>query len=190
MKALMLGVAALSMLAVPALAQTQAVAVNATVGAACGLDNQSGGGTGGYTPTATINSMIDGNGFLNTSASATIGFGNVWCNGASSLGLTATPFVTTTTNTDPSSFVSAVDMIVDGGTTPNRSVLLYFGDLGTKQARTGSPLSFTNPGAFETGNGDFQTARVRLALPATTSGQDRPLAGLYNGTVTLTVSPN
>ena len=186
MKTILLGAAALSLLAAPAFAADQVVNVGGTVASLCGLGNQSGGGTGGHTPNVAITNIVDpSTGLLNTAASVTIGFGNVWCNGPSDLSLAATPFASSTAVSDTSSFTNKLDLIVDGGATPARSILLY---LGGGEARTGVPKAASPTRAFETGIGDFQSARVRLALPTGTVGNDRPVAGNYSGSVTLTVA--
>lgn len=186
MKTILLGAAALSLLAAPAFAADQTVTIGGTVASQCGLGNQSGGGTGGYTSSVNFANIVDpATGLLDTNASATIGFGNVWCNGPSTLSLAATPFVTGTTVTDTSSFTNALDLVVDGGTNANRSIMVY---LGARQVRTGSPATRDLTNAFETGVNDFQSARVRLALPTGTVGNDRPVAGTYAGSVTLTVT--
>ena len=172
MKAILMGAAALSLLAAPAFAQSQEVEVTGNVEAQCGLGNQSGGGTGGYT------------------ASVDIGFGNVWCNSPADLSLEASAFETASPVTDTGSFRNSVDMIVDGAQTTYAagSIFVYFG--GATEARTGSPAQFSIPQEFETGTGRFQAARVRLSLPAGNPGNDRPVAGDWSGTVTLTVSPS
>lgn len=203
MKKILLGAAALSMLAAPAFAQTgaiggttppaapttqsQNVVVNGTVAKQCGLGNQSGGGTGGYTPTLDLGSLVDGNGQLSVTPK-NIGFGNVWCNSAATVVLSATQLKTTATNTDPSSFTNALDLIVDGTTGLNGSIFAYLG--GATQMRSGTDVSATTLGAFETGIGRFQSARVGVALPTGTAGNDRPIAGAYTGTITLKVSTN
>lgn len=188
MKKIALAASVLTLIASPAFAQsTQTVTVNGSVAKQCGLGNQSGGGSGGHTPTVTMNNITDGNGFLNTNASVNIGFGNVWCNGPASLSLAPTSFANDTPVTDANSFVNKLDMIVDGGETPARSILVYFGG---GVATTAAPKTFSIPQEFETGTGDFQTARVRLALPSGTAGNDRPIAGAYSGSVILTVSPS
>ena len=188
MKAILMGAAALSLLAAPAFAQSQSVEVNGTVDKQCGLGNQSGGGTGGYTALVDLGEITDTNGFLDTNAAVNIGFGNVWCNAPASLSLSATSFDADVVATDTSSFVDNLDMIVDGNTGLGGSVFAYLG--GATQARTGSPAEFDIPQEFETGTGRFQSARVRLALPTGTAGNDRPVAGDWSGTVTLTVSPS
>lgn len=188
MKKIALAASVLTLIASPAFAQsTQTVAVNGSVAKQCGLGNQSGGGSSGHTANVTMNNITDANGFLNADASVNIGFGNVWCNGPANLSLTPSAFANATPVADAASFVNKLDMIVDGGANPARSILVY---LGGGQATTAAPKNFTIPQEFETGTGDFQTARVRLALPAGTSGNDRPIAGDYSGAVVLTVSPS
>ena len=190
MKAILMGAAALSLLAAPAFAQSQEVEVTGNVEAQCGLGNQSGGGTGGYTASVDMGDISDANGFLDTNKSVDIGFGNVWCNSPADLSLEASAFETASPVTDTGSFRNSVDMIVDGAQTTYAagSIFVYFG--GATEARTGSPAQFSIPQEFETGTGRFQAARVRLSLPAGNPGNDRPVAGDWSGTVTLTVQPS
>lgn len=189
MKTIVIAAAAASLLAAPAFAQTtsQAVAITGNVGKLCGLGNQSGGGTGGYTPTMDLEDIVDGNGQL-ANVSKVIGFGNVWCNSAANLSLSATDFTTNASTTDTDSFTRKLDLIVDGETGNGGSIFTYFGD--TTSARTGTPATNRIGQAFETGIGKYSEARVRVALPQGTVGNDRPLAGAYAGSVTLTVTPN
>lgn len=190
MKKIALLAAAATLIAAPAFAQSsvsRTVNVNTTVAGQCGLDNQSGGGTGGYTPTVSFADITDANGFLDTAATVNIGFGNVWCNSAANLSLTASSFDSDVTAVDTGSFVDNLDMIVDGQTGLGGSIMTYFGG---GEARTGTPKLATIPFAFETGTGRFQNAAVRLALPTGTAGNDRPVAGNWTGTVTLNVTSN
>lgn len=194
MKKILIAAAALSTLAAPAFAQVQSaatvpvnVAVSGTVAPLCGLGNQSGGGTGGYTPTLALGSLIDGNGQLNVAAQ-NIGFGNVWCNSAATVTLSTTQLKTTTANTDPGSFTNALDLIIDGQTGLNGSVFAYLG--GATQVTPTASASNSTLGAFETGTGKYQSARVSVALPSTSTSGDRPVAGAYKGTITLKVLTN
>ena len=201
MKKILLGAAALSMLAAPAFAQfapvgpaaapttvSSVVAVTGSVAKQCGLGNQSGGGgNGGYTPTLALGSLVDGNGQLNVAAQ-NIGFGNVWCNSAATVALSTTQLTTLTPNTDPTSFTNKLDLIIDGQTGLGGSVFAYLG--GATQATLAAPASASTAGAFETGTGAFQSARVRVALPSTSTSGDRPVAGAYTGTITFKVSTN
>jgi hypothetical protein len=188
MKKILLGAAALSMLAAPAFAQStqsQNVVVNGSVAPLCGLGNQSGGGTGGYTPTLSLGSLVDGNGQLR-SISENIGFGNVWCNSKTVLTLGATKLTTQTLLSDPSSFVNELDLIVDSDTGEGGSIFPYFGT--ATQVRSGATITNNLGGDFETGIGKYQKARVRVALPTGTVGNDRPVAGAYTGSITLNVT--
>lgn len=187
MKKILIAAAALSTLAAPAFAQTtQNVAVTGSVAKQCGLGNQSGGGTGGYTPTLALGSLVDGNGQLSVTPQ-NIGFGNVWCNGPASVSLSATALQSDSTAPfDSSSFVNKLDLIVDG-TGLSGSIFSYLG--AATQVRTGAPATNNVAGAFETGTNNYQKARVSVALPTGTVGNDRPVAGGYSGSITLTVSP-
>lgn len=192
MKAILASAAALALVASAGAASAQApsrsVDVNGTVDRQCGVGNHSGGGNQGHTPTLTISDMTDADGFLDTTTTHAIGFGNVWCNGAATLTLTASALThdTITGGFDARSFTNSVDMEVSAGAYGNRSILLYFGN---GVATTTQPLSRPTTGAFETGGDDFQRASVRLVRPADSDGgNDRPLAGDYSGTITLTAS--
>lgn len=190
MKKILIAAAALSTLAAPAFAQqtvSQNVAVTGSVFKQCGLGNQSGGGTGGYTPTLALGNLVDGNGQLKT-ISEVIGFGNVWCNSAATVELSTTQLTTSTPNLDTGSFTDKLDLIVDGATGLNGSVFAYLG--AATQVTPSAPASNSTAAAFETGTGRFQSARVRVALPVGTAGNDRPVAGSYAGTITLKVSTN
>ena len=172
-------------------AADRAVAVTGTVSSQCGFDNQSGGGSAGgsagYTSAVTV-PVTGTNGFVDTTSRTLIKFGNVWCNGSNTITLTASPLQHNTAadgTFDNSSFVNHVDMIVSADGLSAKNILSYFGG---GQARTGTPLQRTGNGAFETGQDDYTRANISLALPANTAGNDRPLAGGYSGTVTLTVS--
>lgn len=189
MKTIALAVSALALIASPALAQqSRAVNLEATVAGQCGLDNQSGGGQGGHTADVEVGTIVDDNGFLDTTKAVTIGFGNVWCNGPAVLSLTPTALSNPVQVQDVNSFVNKVDMIVDGATGTGGSIMTYFGG---RVATTAAPLDNISIGsAFETGVGRFSQARVTFALPAGTAGNDRPIAGTYTGSVTLKVTAN
>ena len=189
MKKIALLAAAATLIAAPAFAQsTQTVTVTTNVAGQCGLGNQSGGGEGGYTSSVSFADITDENGFLDTDASVLIGFGNVWCNSAATLSMVPSNFNAAVEAQDSSSFVDDLNLIVDGDTGTGGSIMAYFGG---RVATSESPLNNISIGsAFETGTGRFQQARVTLGLPAGTAGNDRPVAGAWTGTVTLTVSPS
>lgn len=196
MKTTLIAAAALSLLAAPAFAQvgpvgpgpstaSQTVAVTGSVAKLCGLGNQSGGGTGGHTATVALGSIVDANGQLAV-APQNIGFGNVWCNAPASVTLSATQLTTTSPVTDTSSFVNALDLIVDNDTGTGGSIFAY---LGSATSIRSSSISHALNQEFETGTGRFTQARLSVALPASVSGNDRPVAGSYTGSITFKVSP-
>lgn len=204
MKAILATTAALAMVisAGAASAATQSVAVSGTVARQCGLGDQSGSSSTdptGYTPSVTFTDpLTNGNGTLNSNASVTIGFGNIWCNGPSNLTLSATKFHTGSANTDPGSFTADLDLIVEGNATGDGATAANFVNwyMGGHAARSGTDATNSLGGAFESGTGQGQRARVRLALPANVTQPnangtpgDRPLAGSYSGTITLVVTP-
>ena len=163
--------------------------VTGNVSKQCGLGNQSGGGTGGKTQPVNLGSIVDGNGQLSV-APQTIGFGNVWCNAPATISLAVSALQNTSTAPfDSSSFVNKLDMIVEKPTSGG-SIFSYFAP-GTTSARTGTaPITNNIAGAFETGTLAYQGAVLKVALPTGTQGNDRPTAGDYAGTVTLTVTPS
>ncbi|MCC7267263.1 MAG: hypothetical protein IT546_07970 [Caulobacteraceae bacterium] len=168
------------------------IPVNGNVPAACGVGHQSGGGPGpGYSLTANValGDITDANGFLSV-ADKTINFGNIWCNGGATLTLAVTPLSTTTPLTDPDSFDSSFAMEVTKGAL-TKSIFSYFG--GPTQvsstATTPGSLVYANPAAFETGGAGYAEAILRVLAP-TSGGNDRPMAGAYTGSVTLTVTSN
>jgi len=185
MKTILMAASALSLLAAPAaFAQSvSTVNVGGSVGALCGLGNQSGGGVSAPTTNVALGSMIDGNGFLNV-GSQEISFGNVWCNNAATVNLTVGALTTGTLNTDPSSFTNTLDMHL-APLSNGKSVLVY---LGATEAHTGAPLTNNTAGAFESGVNDYSKAVLSVSLPAGTAGNDRPVAGTYSGSIVLSVS--
>lgn len=188
MKTIVIAAAAASLLAAPAFAQTtRSVDVTGNVAKLCGLDNQSGGGTGGYTPTVALGSLVNNNGQLDV-APRNIGFGNVWCNAPATLTLAASKLTTATSVTDTASFTNKLDLVVDNATGDGGSIFAYLG--GAASARSEAPVSYALNQEFETGIGRFSRARLSVALPTGTVGNDRPVAGAYTGSVTLTVTPN
>ena len=183
MKTILMAASALSLLAAPAaFAQdgSSAIVVNGSVAGMCGAGNQSGGGTTtGNTP-VELGSLIDGDGFLSVAAK-TIDFGNMWCNAPADLTVSASILQgDQPVGPDSSSFVNQLDMHVSGAV-----IDTYMGG-GT--ASTGSDLSASIGHAFETGTGTYSKATLNVSLPAGTSGNDRPVAGDYTGTVTFTAS--
>ena len=183
MKTILMAASALSLLAAPAaFAQdgSSAIVVNGSVAGMCGAGNQSGGGTTtGNTPVA-LGSLIDGNGQLSVAATE-IDFGNMWCNAPADLTVSASILQgSNPVGPDSTSFVNQLDMHVSGAV-----IDTYMGG-GT--ASTGADLSASIGHAFETGTGPYSKATLNVTLPAGTSGNDRPVAGDYTGTVTFTAS--
>lgn len=183
-KTILMAASALSLLAAPAFAQdgVSTLVINGEVGQMCGAGNQSGGGTTtGNTP-VELGSLIDADGHLDVAAK-TIDFGNMWCNAPATLTVSASILQgSNPVGTDVNSFVNQLDMIVTG------AVIDTY--MGGGQARTGTDKVATIGQAFETGTGPYSKATLNVALPAGTSGNDRPVAGDYTGTVTFTASTN
>lgn len=181
-KTILMAASALSLLAAPAFAQvgTSTLVVNGEVAGMCGAGNQSGGGTTtGNTP-VELGSLIDGNGHLNVAATQ-IDFGNMWCNAPADLTVSASILQgSNPVGPDTTSFVNQLDMHVSGAV-----IDTYMGG-GT--ASTGTDLVASIGHAFETGTGAYSKATLNVSLPAGTSGNDRPVAGDYTGTVTFTAS--
>lgn len=186
MKKLLIATAALSMFAAPAFAATSSgvssITVNGSVAGMCGAGNQSGGGTTTGNSPVELGSIIDGNGNLSVAATQ-IDFGNMWCNGPATLRVSATALQgSNPVGPDASSFVNTLDMVVSG------AVINTY--MGGGQARTGTDKVAPIPYAFETGTGQYSKATLTVVLPAGTSGNDRPVAGAYTGTVTFTATAN
>lgn len=167
------------------------IVVGAVVDSQCGLGNQTGGGVIAPSTPIALGSIVDGNGFLNTAIDQSIDFGNVWCNGPSTVSLTVTPLTTGAFNSDPGSFLAGVDMVVDNSD-GGGSVLVYVGNPASVSSSNGTTngVASASPGAFESGTGQYQNARLHLAYPAGHPGNDRPLAGAWSGLVTLTATAN
>jgi hypothetical protein len=180
--------------AAPAFADTAStnVQVTGTVGSQCGVGNQSGGGTrvtdsSGVVP---LGNLVGPTGQLSIPQTV-IGFDNLWCNSASSLTMTVTALKTNVTVSDTSSFTNHLDMIVSHDSSDD--VLIYFGNPSSVSTGAGGAdgtLTSTLPTAFETGTGTYSRALLNVTLPAGTQGNDRPVAGSYTGTVTITATPS
>jgi hypothetical protein len=186
MKTILMAASALSLLAAPAAFAQSAdstVSVTGTVAGLCGIGNQSGGGTASASA-VTYSSLIDANGFLNA-AEQEITFGNIWCNAPATLSLEASALSTPVTVLDTGSFVNTLDLHVSGKLIDTYFITVADGS----SAKTGTPLNSSIPAAFETGTGQYSKAKLNVTLPAGTVGQDRPVAGAYTGSVTLTVTP-
>jgi hypothetical protein len=207
MKLAFLAASAASLLiAAPAFAITAAptpsstdVQVTGSVATECGIGNQSGGGARSLPETVPLGSLIGPTGEVAANTPISIGFDNVWCNGASnSLVMTVTPLSNpAVTVYDHSSFTNYLTLNVTSD--PNNQVLpAYFngasslssGSAGTAADDTGINGTLSNTlGAFETGTGKYSQALLSYSLPAIHAGHDRPLAGSYTGSVTITVTP-
>ena len=166
---------------------SQTIVIGASVANQCGVGDQSGGGVSSPTTPVALGEIADSNGFLDTTITQVVGFGNMWCNSAANMTIGVTPLTTSSTNTDPSSFLDSVDLVLnnsDGG----GSILQYAGV--SSVASNGAPVNVTGyvPGAFETGTGQYSQANLHLAYPAGHPGNDRPLAGTWSGTVVITIA--
>lgn len=188
MKKILMTAAAVAMLAAPAFAQdaSSTVTVGGSVAPACGNGNQSGGGIEAPTTNVALGEMADSNGFLSV-AEQTINFGNTWCNAAATVDLDVSQLTNSATNTDPSSFVGALDMVLTklGN---GKGILVYVGD--PAEVRSGDEVVTASPGAFETGTNDYASALLNVTLPEGTAGNDRPLAGTWSGSIVFTASAN
>ncbi len=166
---------------------SQTIAIGATVANQCGVGNQSGGGVSTPTTPIALGEIADSNGFLDTSITQVVGFGNMWCNSAANMTIGVTPLTNPVVPVDASSFINSVDLVLDNSD-GGGSILQYAGQ--TSVASNGAPVSVTGyvPNAFETGTGQYSQANLHLAYPAGHPGNDRPLAGTWSGTVTITIS--
>ena len=183
MKRIIMAATALTLIAAPAFARdgTSQIEIGGSVAGQCGAGNQSGGGSAS-TPTIALGELTDGDGFLDVSA-VELGFGNMWCNTAANLTMSASALSTDVDVLDTSSFVNTLDMVVNGAV-----IDTYFGTPAGSSARTGEDLEGSIAHAFETGNGQYSKAMLNVELPQGTVGNDRPVAGDYTGTVTFTAS--
>ena len=184
MKRIILAAVAVSALALApqafAAGASAQVTVGGSVAGACGNGNQSGGGVASPS-NVLLGNLVDANGQLSV-AEQTITFGNTWCNGPASLSVTATALDSgQPTPADAGSFVSKLDMVVTG-----KLIDTY---MGGGVAKTGAPKNAIINQAFETGTGQYAEGKLNVTLPAGTVGNDRPVAGTYSGTVTLTATP-
>ncbi|MBS0408807.1 MAG: hypothetical protein JSR86_02745 [Proteobacteria bacterium] len=166
------------------------VTINGSVPGLCGTGHQSGNGTrAAGSDVVTIANLVDANGFLSV-ADRDIEFDNLWCNTPSTLTMTVTPLATQSPVSDPTSFVNHLDMIV-GNDAGAKVLQTYFGGAtSVSSAVNGGVLTYSILGAFETGTGQYSKASLKITLPQGTVGNDRPVAGDYTGTVTITAVPN
>ncbi|MDO9337888.1 MAG: hypothetical protein Q7T61_15945 [Caulobacter sp.] len=185
MKRIILAAVAVSALALASQASaatgaSATVNVGGSVTGACGNGAQSGGGVSAPS-TISLGNMVDANGQLNV-AEKDIEFGNTWCNGPANLSVTVSALDSGQgTPADAGSFVSKLDMVVNG-----KIIDTY---MGGGVAKTGAPKTAPINQAFETGTGQYSKAKLNVTLPAGTVGNDRPVAGTYSGTVVFTATP-
>lgn len=192
MKTILMGAAALSLLAAPAFAQSVSadIQLGGEVAPACGLGNHISG--------AAVNplwnqdditgiAMTDAEGQFNGASYANRSLGNVWCNAAADVAMTVTPFATAASTTDTSSFANSFVVRV----TTNMGVYWGAGTGAVVQSTsTGNGSAGGNTGqAFETGLGQYSGMTIDI-LPEIGSGGNnkRPVAGAYTGSVTFTAS--
>ena len=196
MKKIALAVSALSLMATPVLAQNVPVAgptqssvveVTGSVPKLCGVGFQSGGGSSNVVD-ADFDIFTDNQGRLNTSLSKVVEFGNIWCNTPATLKMEVSKFAHVgpiVPTSDPSSFDSQFDLLVTppaGG-----GIFVYLGGA-TQASSAGAPIENTGLQAFETGTGQYQRANVAIRHEA--GSTDRPYAGDYAGTITVTATVN
>lgn len=189
------GAAAL-LAAAPAFADTANstdVQINGTVTAQCGIGHQSGNGTRSIPESVTLSNIVDANGQLDTSTSTPIAFDNVWCNGAHNtltMDVTSLKLQSPPASWDNRSFVAAVDMVV--GSDGDHAILpTYFGIPTLQSADATDGVKSVTIGAFETGTLKYSEALISLKMPSDAHSPGlRPLAGSYQGTVTVTVTPS
>lgn len=175
MQRLLIAAAALSFMAGPALAQDtgSAAVIGGTVGGKCGTTGSS---------SVDLGSLIDGQGFLSV-ADRAIDFGEMWCNAPADLSMEVAALQgDQPVGPDASSFVNRLDMTVSGGVMDT-----YFGgDLRTGPGGAAGQASASTGFAFSTGAS--APATLSVDLPAGTTGQDRPVAGAYTGSIIFTAS--
>ena len=195
---LMTAVAAATLIATPAFAQTfSEIELNATVASKCGSGHHisgDGGVAAGYT-TGHVNfgELTDNNGQIN--APVLIGsnrsFGNLWCNYAAPVKLEVSALTNDETVYDHGSFTNVFDIqvVTDAG--------VYFGQgenytLRSLNGVTGVTTPVNTAGAFETGTGRYGSLATIHVLPKARSagGNYRPISGDYTGYVRFTVGSN
>ncbi len=189
---LMTAVAAATLIAAPAFAQTSStINLNGTVANQCGKDNHSGGYdthpdyTRGDVNLGIIQ-LDNGQLLEDTVIAEKRSFGNMWCNFATTVRLEVSQVKTSNTTTDVTSFANSFDVEVEG---PVINAYLNGGAIRSNGAVNGFQ-SRALPGAFETGAGQYSSLStikvLRKARPVGT-GYLRPVAGTYTGAITLTV---
>jgi len=186
------GAAAL-MIAAPAFADTgnsTDIQITGTVASQCGIGHQSGTGTRGQPEVVTIPSLVDANGQVDPNNSMVVGFDNIWCNGPTNhitIAVTSLQLQNPPASFDASSFEDYLDInLTDDGTD---HVLSYLGLSNISSGSGGATTTVTSAiGAFETGTQDYSQAKLNYSVPSPHNSGDRPLAGTYKGTVTITVA--
>lgn len=175
MQRLLIAAAALSFVAGPSLAQDAGSisVIGGTVGGKCGTTGSSA---------VDLGSLIDGAGFLSV-ADRAIDFGEMWCNAPADLTMEVQALQgDAPVGPDASSFVNRLDMIVSGGVLD-----AYFGGaLRTGPSGVAALANGSTGFAFSTGAS--APANLSVELPAGTTGNDRPVAGDYSGSITFTAS--
>lgn len=199
MRTLILAASAMTLLAAPAFAQSSAgntVNLQSTVAPACGVGNHiSGSGTAsGWTDysggTLNVGTLADGNGqFTAPIVHSNISFGNLWCNNAATVTISVSPLTTTNSTLDTGSFRNSFDVEI----TTDAGVYVGQGEdfVLTAQGGGATATASGNTGqAFETGTGRYGGAEQIRILPEARAagGTYRPVAGTYNGTITMTAS--
>ena len=200
---LMTAVAAATLIAAPAFAQSAAstINLNGTVAKKCGVgyhisgNGDVGGVAAGYTTgNIALGDFSDDNGQFNVAKTLTNrSFGNLWCNYAAPVKLEVSSLSTDVDVYDPGSFTNSFDVRI----TTNAGV--YFGKppsapaltLASNGANNGEATD-TTIGAFETGSGQYGGIQLLEVLPKARSsgGNFRPVAGTYTGYVRFTVGSN
>ena len=194
MKAILMGAAALSLLAAPAFAQSagasSTVNINGSVANACGTGNHISGAAVNPAWTQgdiTLASMVDAEGQFNGASFANRSFGNMWCNGPATVSLTVLPLTTSGSAQDGGSFANTFDLRVTTNTSVYWNNNTPGGIVETNGAAAAASGSVNH--AFETGLGQYSGFTVEI-LPEIGSGGNnkRPVAGTYSAAITLSAS--
>lgn len=175
MKRLLIAAAALSFVAGPSLAQDAGslVVIGGSVGGKCGTTGSS---------SVSLGSLIDGEGFLSV-ADRAIDFGEMWCNAPADVTMEVEALQgDAPVGPDASSFVNRLDMIVSGGVLD-----AYFGGA-LRTGPGGVAAQAVGATGFAFSTGASAPANLSVELPVGTTGDDRPVAGDYTGSITFTAS--
>src|SRR3569832_304102 len=108
----------------------------------------------------------------------TQGFGDIWCNSASTLSVVAKPLVSDQHTTD-TPFTDRVDYVVTSPTVPTPTSTVG------SVASTGATTTVNVPQAFDTGTGTFD----QYTITTVSSGSNKLVAGTYSGTIDITLTP-